>query len=436
MGRPKLNPLNWIRNIPEDRRQHLADRLDHVIAILGAITPCGIVFGNLVFESAVGLAGFLWISRSVLARDNPLGRMLKNPVTLTWTLWYAAVVAAMIYNGPGSKGAMHDVVFIRFLLFVMALTDVGMRRPIGKYLAIGLGAGVMLAAANTTTAYLMGQDLIGKPLTRYTEKLKEASRISGIAAYAAPFFLAWGLFDKSASANRRVLGMVIGVLAFAQVMQTRVRTSILGALAGLIFATLYYNRKRLTKKVLAILGGAVVAVAAFFFAAHKMWDLTSLYDRVYFWKVAWFIFNENPVLGVGVSSFQDIFAQVAQSGQVAGFVAPTGRVFMAAEQTHAHNLFFMLLACTGAVGTLAFLLLFSSATVRVFKDHAAIRTGLIAFPVVLVVIGLTGFNIFHSWYQALVAFFMIFAAAPSAFSEPEFESPTSRDEEEDHAPVA
>jgi hypothetical protein len=31
----------------------------------------------------------------------------------------------------------------------------------------------------------------------------------------------------------------------------------------------------------------------------------------------------------------------------------------------------------------------------------------IAWPVVFLTIGITGFNIYHSWYQALFAFFMV-----------------------------
>ena len=35
------------------------------------------------------------------------------------------------------------------------------------------------------------------------------------------------------------------------------------------------------------------------------------------------------------------------------------------------------------------------------------RIGLVAWPAVFLIIGITGFNIYHSWYQALLAFFLV-----------------------------
>ena len=68
----------------------------------------------------------------------------------------------------------------------MALLDISKRLPVERYLLWGLAAGVLWAAINTLSAFLFGFDLLGKPLTRYTMKLKEASRISGMEFVIAP----------------------------------------------------------------------------------------------------------------------------------------------------------------------------------------------------------------------------------------------------------
>ncbi len=41
------------------------------------------------------------------------------------------------------------------------------------------------------------------------------------------------------------------------------------------------------------------------------------------------------------------------------------------------------------------------------KNINGFRVALISCLVVLLVIGITGFNMYHSWYQALLAFLMV-----------------------------
>jgi len=117
---------------------------------------------------------------------------------------------------------------------------------------------------------------------------------------------------------------------------------------------------------------------------------------------------DHPILGVGISSFQDAYKEMAASGAVPAYVAPDGRAFSASEQTHAHNIVLMLMSCTGICGLAAYAWLFFQAVKKVFQMQTGFRVGLLSWPVVLLVIGLTGFNIYHSWYQALLAFWLVF----------------------------
>jgi O-antigen ligase len=95
-----------------------------------------------------------------------------------------------------------------------------------------------------------------------------------------------------------------------------------------------------------------------------------------------------------------------------GFKGLDGVVYHAKEQTHAHNLVLMLLSCTGLLGLAAFLWLFINAVVLIFRDLTGYRIGLVIWPVTFLTIGLTGFNIYHSWYQALLAFFIVLIGIP------------------------
>lgn len=392
----------------EESRRIWAFRLDKFCAVLGGLVPVGIAIGNIGFESIIGIVGLCWIIRSIVTKENPLGRIIKHPLVIPWIVWFASIVISLLVNGHGTKGWAHDFVFIRYLLFVMALLDVSQRLPVFKYLLYGLVGSIIWVAVNTISVYAFGYDILGKPLIRYTGKLKEASRISGLTAYASAFFIAWGIFDKSLSNKKKSIIIGVGLVALILVFQTHIRTAILASLAGILFCVTCFFRKRISPAMALTVILLFIFTVAVFFQVKGMWNLSSVYARIYIWKVAWVMWLDNPLFGVGVSSFQDVYREIATSGAVAEFVAPDGRVRMLNEATHAHNIFLMLISCTGILGFTAFSWLLVN-TVRIaMKNINGFRVAWISCMVVLLVIGITGFNIYHSWYQALLAFLIVF----------------------------
>jgi O-antigen ligase len=384
---------------------------DKVCLILAAMVPTGIVIGNAAFETMIGLIGIVWLGRCFQSRTNPLPRLLaqEHPLVIPWIVWFAAILLSLLYNGAGSKGGLHDLAFIRYLIFALALADIALRRDISRYLIGGLALAVGWAAVSILTAYLTGTDLLGKPLFRYTGKLKEAARIAGLTAYAAPFFLTWGVTDHNLNARHKSLIIGIGLIALFIVLQTHVRTAVLAVSGSLLFIIARHIPRRYLKIAIPGVCGIMLIGGLLFFQETYQWDLRTVYDRFYYWKVTAMIWLNHPVLGIGVSSFQDAYREMALSGIVSGFIAPDGEVFQLAEVCHAHNLFLMLLACTGLFGFAVFAWLLVSAIRPLINNCDGWRVGLISWPIVLLLIGLTGFNIFHSWYHALWTYLMILA---------------------------
>jgi O-antigen ligase len=381
-------------------------RLDKGLALIGALLPVSLVVGNLAFEAVVALAGLGWIVRWRLSEIKLIKPLRHHPLVIPWIAWYLAIIVSLLINGAGNKGWLHDFVFIRYFIFGLALIEISQRVDVARYLVYGLIAGVIWAAINTLWAYGVGVDLLGKPLARYTGKLKEAARIGAMTAYAAPFFLAWGLLDRRLSQKLAICAVGLGGLAFAQVLHAHIRTDILASAAGIGFVTLVYlGRQKSWRLALLILGGVALCLAVFFLSGRHL-DLSTLYDRFYYWKVAWAMWLTHPVFGVGVSAFQDTYQVIASSGAVAKFVAPNGDIFQLNAVYSAHNLVLMLLSSTGLVGLAAFVWLFVNAIRMIIADLRGYRAGLAAWPLVLFIIGLTGCNIYDSWYQALFAFFM------------------------------
>ncbi|VEN74458.1 O-antigen polymerase [Candidatus Desulfarcum epimagneticum] len=399
--------------------QKWPERLDAACLVSGALVPLGIVTGNIAFEAMVALTGLFWIARSVTARENPVSRMAGHPLVLPWLLWLGAIFISLGINGPGHKGYMHDIALIRYPLFLIAVLDVSGRRPVAKYLIYGLGAGVIWGALNTLLAYALGFDFLGRDLVRYSLKLKEASRISAFSAYASTFFLSWTVFDRETGSKTRKIAAIVGCAALLLLLQTHIRTSILAAGFGMMFAMAYIGRKRFTPSSVFWGVSLVLFVTICFFFAGSFFsylahmqdpghpvlstNLSSLRIRSYIWQVTLAMWLENPVFGVGISSFQDVYRETA-SMVLSGLNIPEGMAAGMTEQTHAHNLFLMLAAGTGILGVAAFAFLFVNIIRGVLKNTAGHRVGFVVWPGVFFLIGLTGFNIYHSWYQALFAY--------------------------------
>jgi O-antigen ligase len=391
----------------QDRHQW-ASSLDKFCMQAGALLPIGIVAGNVGFEAVIALVDIAWIIRWVLAKGNPFQKnIILHPLILPWILWFGTIIISLLIHGQGIAGWAHDVVYIRYLFFVAALIDVSDRQPVQKYLIIGLGAGAVWAAINILSAYTMGYDLFGRPLLRYVSKLKESARIAGLFAYVVPFFLGWAVLVKTMAPKQRVLVACVGMLALALVLQTQVRTALLASAVGIaaFFAYLVYTKSRWAMIMLTLVFAGCVTLALP--RIESFTSLSSTYDRIYIWKVALQMWQDNPLFGVGVASFEAVYKSIAASGIVAPYTAPDGSIIHLPEALHAHNLFLMLLACNGIIGLCMFLWLFANAVRWIFTRLDGWRFGLISWPCVVMVIGFTGWNIYHGWYQAVFAYFVI-----------------------------
>jgi O-antigen ligase len=380
-------------------------RLDSFCMFTGSLVPLGIVIGNAGFESMIALTGLCWIVRCFAAKKNPLKKTAVHPLVLPWLFWLAVIFISLLINGAGTKGWAHDFVLIRYLIYAAALIDISERRPVFKYMLTGLGAGIIWGALNTLSAHLIGFDFLGKPLARYLGKLKEPARISSIAAYAAPFFLSWALLDRSLSKKKKFFLISIGVLGLIEIFLFKIRTVYIASLSGLFFLIIYINRKRFL--LLFALFAAVIMgfYSLFLFDIKPNINLRSFYDRIYIWKVSGKIWAENPVVGSGVSGWRDTYTDIATSEKVPSYTAPDGSVWRQTKAYHAHNLILMIMSASGSLGLFTFLWLFINVVRGVFKDTEKWRAGLIVWPAVFLVIGLTGWNIYASQYQTIFAFF-------------------------------
>ncbi len=379
-------------------------RLDRTVAILGSSLPVAIVLGVVAFEFLISLTGLVWLVTRLRVSG---GFRSFNGHIVFWPIlgWFAAVIASRLISGGTAYQYVHDLAFLRYPLFFLAMVDLSSRMPIHRYLIGGLLVGIGYAAVNLTTAYLIGHDFVGNALDRYITKRYEGARIGALCAYAGPFLLLWGVLDQQMDKRKRIWVVGFGCIAMYLLVSSQVRTSLLAALFGLVcgFFVLLILRKRIG------IGSVAALVSIGVLGVWGVWarqpGLENVYDRVYFWQVSFKIWLQNPIFGVGISSFYDAYRQVFESGLVPPFHSPTGTVYHRLSH-HAHNLFLQLMACNGIVGLGIFGWVFWRATRIIRISMRSWHAGLWSWPFICVVIGLAGYNIYDPFYTTIIFYFL------------------------------
>jgi O-antigen ligase len=386
--------------------------MDRCVAIMGGLVPVCLVLGVVVYEAFISLTGLVWlISRLKYPADKK--HIVHNPLFWPVFAWFGVILLSRLVNWGTPYQFGNDIAFIRFPLFAVAMWDVSGRIPVHRYIIGGLLVGIAYAMLNLISAHIIGHDFIGKPLSRYVGKLNEGARIGGFCAYAAPFLILWGGWDRTLGRRQRIGLVIFGLVAVLLVISSQVRTAAMGGVVGLVggfFALLVVRRQLKLKMILTL---SLVALLGAYGVYRIQPSLDSIYDRVYFWEVSWNVWLQNPLVGVGISSFNEAYRAVAESGIVADFVAPNGVIYRSVNPRHAHNLFLQLMACNGLLGLGVFGWIFGCVVQTVRKRLAPWHIGLLSWPFVCVMVGLTGWNIYDPFYTTVIFYFLVLISVPA-----------------------
>jgi len=393
-------------------------QLDMICAIACAMVPIGIVIGTVVFEFFVSLAGVLWIANCTMNRYNPFPDLKVNGLFIALLSFAFAIYLSVCINGPGDKGLLNDLAFLRFFVFAVALMDISKRIPVEKYMIVGLLAAIVLGAINTLTAHIFGFDLLGKPFTRYAAKGNEALRIAGVCTYAGSFFLSWGALDRDLNIKNKVLVWMAFFVSIPLVFKTGIRSLFISMIIAMLWVLFLFTKNRISKLLAVTIILATIAASAMVVESGKI-HLTSFWDRIHIWKVNFTTWQEHPLVGVGPFAYRSAYKKTMNNADadVFAFEAPDGTVYNHPEITfHSHNLLMMLLTTTGLCGTLSFFGIICIVIRKLYRNHGRWRHGLITWPIVLFSVGITGYNIYDPWYQSLFVFFIVLVGIPEGQS--------------------
>ncbi len=178
-------------------------------------------------------------------------------------------------------------------------------------------------------------------------------------------------------------------------------------LAGLVISVIimlgpYYSNAYVEQRVNTGYTNAMDYLTAAESADLSKLLLTSAGARLEMWKAAWLIFKENPIFGVGSGNYSQELITKMDAGEIERMPA----------YTHAHNELLHILAITGVVGFLGYLIFYAGITYYFFstllESHNAKEKYLSFIGILLVVgffiFGLTNYSFAH---HTMVLFFSI-----------------------------
>lgn len=388
-------------------------RIDQTVAVLGSSLPVALVLGVVAFEFFICLTGLVWLVSKTKFPIHFRNGIAANIIFWPIICWLGVIIACRVINGGNGYQFANDLVYIRYPLFLIAMLDLSTRIPVHRYLIAGLMAGIVYSVVNLLSAYLIGYDFIGKPLQRYTGKLKEGQKIAAFCAYAAPFLLIWSIFDRQLDKQKRLWIIIIGCTAIFLLISCRIRTASLAAIIGLVGGFLCQMVARKHLKIRTVLSLFFLACLGGWLVMWMQPSLESLYDRFYDWKVSFQVWIQNPIFGVGISTFNDAFLKVAESGVVAPVVSPAGNVYHSTNPRHAHNLFLQLMACNGILGLGVFIWIYWTIAKIIRGSVDSWKAGLWSWPFICLAIGLTGWNIYDPFYATILFFFIALISVSS-----------------------
>jgi O-antigen ligase len=323
---------------------------------------------------------FLLVALSLVTVVHVAGAARRGERTL-YVPWIAfpvlGLAAASLLSLLGATnarvGVQSLVLVLAFLHFALLVVNVVRERRDVSLLLSALFASACLAALHAFLQYFGVLPGSGSPgASSMVASMGNPDAAGGFLAYI--LLPAVILIDRSRTWLLRFLVALLVLSCLAAVLMTRqtglllgLLVAVLAILIGLIVFPLGLVRQKrvLAPILLLVLVGALLAATATAFLvrlpgspsadgtswAGRLWEANSGSARAHFWAIAWTMFKEHPIAGVGLGNYKlDYIASEATYLAAPGATPPAADLPNAAQ---AHNDVLQAAAELGSLGILA-----------------------------------------------------------------------------------
>ncbi len=324
------------------------------------------------------------------------------PTTLLEVMIWAIFFSNLVLSNIKIKWSWHLIVAIAFLIsgLISALIDPDITAGLGLYKAYFIdGFLVYLLVANLSDAerkvfsnFLIFSGIISSlgALSLYFNGIRsEDGRIidlsllnpNYLAMFLAPIIVLTVASITNKISRKTIFLIAALILLLATAYLTKSRGVIISVVPALIYLFYSLNKKKTTLKKI----GAWLLIIGFFVGGYLYfkpdWSdharkATSSNVRYYIWSTSVEMIEKNPILGVGLSNYQDYFSSLTKDRvNYPEFISP--------QALTAHNIFLQLYLTTGLLGLLSFMGLILFALYRARnKAFSAILIAILSYGLV------------------------------------------------------
>jgi len=306
------------------------------------------------------------------------------PCTLSYLLFLFFIVLSLYrippqYLWDGFRGFVKWLQYLAVFFMAMEWLEDGKRRK--RFLWVFIFS-TALVCVNGFYQLWAGQDLVkgytadlpGR-FARVQSSLNSPNDLAAFLLFGLPLVFFLWLKENKWSLKSGLLALIL-VLSGLTFLLTLSRSGFLALLLSVVAFALAAGKKKVFIPLVTGLGLLFFSKALRynFFGSLNLQDIT-IGERLRFWKVAWEMIKESPVLGGGVNTFYQRFAAMAPPDEL--------------YRGYAHNCYLQMWSEVGLAGLLVFMVppvfLFSRMLVRAVKEKTpfslehALWTGLAAF---------------------------------------------------------
>lgn len=310
--------------------------------------------------------------------------ILRYRVNIFFILFFVIsliVVSFALNNQHGIKESLHY--FERMLPFFFAIFFIGNNKVSShdRCVLVSMCIGVLLAG------YSYWYNYFTLDISREKGLLGSVNILGGTIILVLPFIaaLTYKLRDN-------VLYRMLGLITISYLLLTLLMIQSRGALLGLgalvtVYIVLLYKINSITfKQLFFVIALEIVCASACYFYFYDLLHRGYDYVRPALWQVAWHIFQEYPITGIGFGNYSSKYVSDA-------FVSPL--VMEKSVWTHAHNIYLKFLSETGIIGFGSFILLIIFQIVTLWKNIYYENNNLYSIAMFLAIIGM----LVHGWFD-------------------------------------
>ena len=305
---------------------------------------------------------------------------LRRKTAIYWALLFVLSGFLAVLVDPDhlrAFGLWKAYFFDGLLLFIMvkSLLDVERARVVKVLIWSGL-----LTSAAAILLFLLGQKTVDG-------RLYDLDKLSPnyLAMYLVPIFVGciFTIVENAKVKKSSYLEAIAIAIMLSALYLTKSRGALMAIPVGLLFIGFEFTKSTRAKRNYAFATAATIILilsATFLVFKPQMNDLgragASSNIRYYIWQTSIEIAKENPVLGVGLSNYQDYFTNLTRDRvNYPEFIAP--------QALTAHNLYLQIYVTCGIMGIVTFLILVVYALTRRPKIiYTAMLVAILAYGLV------------------------------------------------------